>query len=282
MRPRVGFRVGHDILDLATKSGSAAVFEASSLNPFLALGRSSWEDTLARIRGPRRLPTSTSCRSRTRRSHAVRRRGLRRLLLVARARDEPRPTLPSRLRSAASELAPPPRRVPRARREPSSSAGRRSCGRAASRRRPGDEAPRFGPSRRLDIELELGFVVGVGEHARRAGTGLGVPRLTSSVSSSSTTGARVTSRPGSTSHSGPSSGSRSRPPSAPGSRRSRSSRTDSYLRPRRIPSRSRTSASRETGRSTSSSRWSSAAPSSRARTRAASTGRCRSSSRTPR
>src|SRR6185436_1475894 len=35
----------------------------------------------------------------------------------------------------------------------------RPCGQSRS---PGDEAPRFGPSRRLDIELELGFVVGVG------------------------------------------------------------------------------------------------------------------------
>ena len=35
----------------------------------------------------------------------------------------------------------------------------RPCGQSKA---PADEAPRFGPSRRLDIELELGFVVGVG------------------------------------------------------------------------------------------------------------------------
>jgi fumarylacetoacetase len=35
----------------------------------------------------------------------------------------------------------------------------RPCGQTRS---PGDEAPSFGPSKRLDIELELGFVVGVG------------------------------------------------------------------------------------------------------------------------
>ena len=35
----------------------------------------------------------------------------------------------------------------------------RPCGQSKA---PSDEAPRFGPSRRLDIELELGFVVGVG------------------------------------------------------------------------------------------------------------------------
>jgi fumarylacetoacetase len=35
----------------------------------------------------------------------------------------------------------------------------RPCGQAKA---PDDPAPRFGPSRRLDIELELGFVVGIG------------------------------------------------------------------------------------------------------------------------
>ena len=46
--PRVGFRVGHDVLDL-TAHGLGQVFGAPTLNPFLALGRTSWEDTIARI-----------------------------------------------------------------------------------------------------------------------------------------------------------------------------------------------------------------------------------------
>ena len=46
--PRVGFRVGHDVLDLAAH-GLGGVFGAATLNPFLALGRSSWEDTIARM-----------------------------------------------------------------------------------------------------------------------------------------------------------------------------------------------------------------------------------------
>jgi len=46
--PRVGFRVGQEVLDLAAH-GLGAVFEAPSLNPFLALGRSSWEDTVTRV-----------------------------------------------------------------------------------------------------------------------------------------------------------------------------------------------------------------------------------------
>ena len=39
--PRVGFRVGHDVLDLAAH-GLGQVFGAPTLNPFLALGRTSW------------------------------------------------------------------------------------------------------------------------------------------------------------------------------------------------------------------------------------------------
>ena len=46
--PRVGFRVADDVLDLAAH-GLGGVFEEPSLNPFLALGRSSWEDTVARV-----------------------------------------------------------------------------------------------------------------------------------------------------------------------------------------------------------------------------------------
>ena len=46
--PRIGFRVGHDVLDLAAH-GLGAVFDAPKLNPFLALGRTSWEDTIARV-----------------------------------------------------------------------------------------------------------------------------------------------------------------------------------------------------------------------------------------
>ncbi len=75
-------------------------------------------------------------------------------------------------------------------------------------------AGEFGPSQRLDVELELGFVVGVPSarplsHGRRSPT-------TSSASCSSTTGAPATFRRSSTCRSGRSSASRSRPPSRPG------------------------------------------------------------------
>ena len=43
----------------------------------------------------------------------------------------------------------------------SSSAAPTSSGRSGQRKAPDEDAPTFGPSRRLDFELELGFVVGV-------------------------------------------------------------------------------------------------------------------------
>ena len=101
-----------------------------------------------------------------------------------------------RTRSHCAQLALAARRLPRPRRD-----GRRQrhARRPAAReaKRPGADAPVYGPSGRLDIELELGFVVG-----KPSSLGEPVPTVlsptTSSASSSSTTGARATSRRGST------------------------------------------------------------------------------------
>jgi len=158
--PRVGFRVGHDILDLA-RHGLGAVFEASSLNPFLASGRSSWEDTVARIAqlvdaGADLVPLEDAevglpfavgdyVDFYSSLEHAT---NLGRLF-----RPDSEPLLPNW------------------RHLPVGYHGRagtvvvsgtpivRPCGQSKA---PGAETPGFGPSRRLDIELELGFVVGVG------------------------------------------------------------------------------------------------------------------------
>src|SRR6188474_467128 len=148
--PRVGFRVGHDILDLA-RHGLGAVFEAASLNPFLALGRSSWEDTVVRIAElvdagaevglPFAVADYVDFYSSL--EHAT---NLGRLF-----RPDSEPLLPNW------------------RHLPVGYHGRagtvvvsgtpivRPCGQA---KLPDAEAPAYGPSRRLDIELELGFVVG--------------------------------------------------------------------------------------------------------------------------
>ena len=158
--PRVGFRVAHDVLDLAAH-GLGDVFEAASLNPFLALGRSSWEDTLARIAelvdaDAELVPLEDA------EVHLP--------FAVADYVDfysslEHATNLGRLFRPDADPLLPNWRHLPvgyhgRAGTVVvSGTPVARPCGQAKA---PEDEAPCFGPSRRLDIELELGFVVGVG------------------------------------------------------------------------------------------------------------------------
>ena len=90
--------------------------------------------------------------------------------------------------------------------------------RPLGQRKPRDAAePSFGPSTRLDIEAEVGFVVGTPEHARitRAHGRTGRPRVRRCPASM--TGPLATSRRGSTCPSGRSSASRSPPRSRRGS-----------------------------------------------------------------
>ena len=108
--------------------------------------------------------------------------------------------------------------------------------RPTGQRRPGaDGVPPFGPTTTLDIECEVGFVVGRSDRARHPGVRRARRVTTSSVSSSSTTGAPATSRRGSTSRSDRSSASRSRPASRPGSCRSRRSPRPRSTCPGRSP-----------------------------------------------
>ena len=160
--PRVGFRVGDGIVDLAA-SGLGAVFEAGSLNPFLALGRSAWEDTIARVDelvagGADLVPLDATT------SHLP--------FAVADYVDfysslEHATNLGRLFRPDSEPLLPNWRRLPvgyHGRAGTVVVSGTpvvRPCGQTKA---PDDAAPRFGPSRRLDIELELGFVVGMGSH----------------------------------------------------------------------------------------------------------------------
>ncbi len=159
-RPRVGFRAGDAILDLAA-GGLGAVFEAPTLNPFLALGRSSWEDTLARVRtlldaGADLVPLDAATAQLpfevgdyvdfySSLEHAT---NLGRLF-----RPDSEPLLPNwrhlpvGYHGRAGTVV------------VSGTPVVRPCGQTKA---PADDAPRYGPSRRLDIELELGFVVGFG------------------------------------------------------------------------------------------------------------------------
>jgi fumarylacetoacetase len=158
--PRVGFRVGEGVLDLAaTRLG--AVFEAPTLNPFLALGRSSWEDTLARVDelvsgGADLVPLDAAAAQLpfdvadyvdfySSLEHAT---NLGRLF-----RPDAEPLLPNwrhlpvGYHGRAGTVVVSGTPVVR----PSGQTKARSA-----------DSPHYGPSRRLDIELELGFVVGVG------------------------------------------------------------------------------------------------------------------------
>ncbi len=159
-QPRVAFRVGHGLLDLAAH-GLGAVFEAVSLNPFLALGRAAWEDTLTRIdelvRGGADLVPLEDVE-------------VSLPFAVADYVDfysslEHATNLGRMFRPDAEPLLPNWRHLPvgyHGRAGTVVVSGTpivRPCGQSKA---PGDAAPSFGPSRRLDIELELGFVVGVG------------------------------------------------------------------------------------------------------------------------
>ena len=158
--PRVGFRVGHGVLDLVAL-GFGAAFEAPSLNPFLALGRSAWENTLTRIErlvasGAEFVPLEQAT------AHLP--------LVVGDYVDfysslEHATNLGRLFRPDADPLLPNWRHLPVAYHGRSGTVALsgtpviRPCGQTMG---PDETEPRFGPTRRLDIELELAFVVGVG------------------------------------------------------------------------------------------------------------------------
>jgi fumarylacetoacetase len=158
--PRVGFRLGRGVLDLAA-AGLGSVFASASLNPFLALGRTAWEDTLGRVRdlvaqGADVVPLE---RARTHLPFAVGD------YVDFYSSLEHATNLGRLFRPDAEPLLPNWRHLPVGYHGRSGTvvvSGTpvlRPCGQVKG---PDDAAPRFGPSRRLDIELELGFVVGVG------------------------------------------------------------------------------------------------------------------------
>ncbi len=158
--PRVGFRVGGGILDL-TASGRDAVFSQPSLNAFLAAGRRAWEGALSRIAelvesGHDVVPLEEAT-----------------VHLPFRVGDyvdfysslEHATNLGRLFRPDADPLLPNWRHLPVGYHGRAGSVVLggtpvvRPCGQAKG---PDDPEPRFGPSRKLDIELELGFVVGIG------------------------------------------------------------------------------------------------------------------------
>jgi len=172
---RAGVRIGDSVLDLVPVLGEQ-VFAEPSLNAFMAQGRARWSDVRARI-----TELLTDERHRPSVQAALRPLAEVRLHLPFEVGDyvdfyasENHATNVGRLfRPGGEALMPNWKHLPvgyhgRAGtvvvsgtpvRRPN---GQRPNGQRPGDRRPGDGAPAFGPSRRLDFEAEVGFVIGVG------------------------------------------------------------------------------------------------------------------------
>ncbi len=158
--PRVGVRLGDNVVDLAALLDDAT-FAASSLNPFLAQGPDRWAAVRERV---------TALLGDDAAGHPLDEVTLHLPFEVADYVDfyasEHHATNLGRLfRPDAEPLMPNWKHLPvgyHGRAGTVVVSGTdvvRPCG---QRKAPDEPAPTFGPSRRLDIEAELGFVVGVG------------------------------------------------------------------------------------------------------------------------
>ena len=186
------------MLDLARRSGPLrALLAAPALNPLMAAGPEAWAEVAARRRRARDSGSPTSsctCPSRSpTTSTSTRRSSTRPTSGASSAPTSSRCCRTGATCPSATTAAP-------ARSSPSGTPIVRPSGQAKP---PDADAPRFGPSRRLDIELELGFVIGLPEPRSASPCRSSARSTTSSGSCSSTTGARATSRPGSTLPLGP-------------------------------------------------------------------------------
>ena len=224
--PRVGVRVGDQVLDAgacAEQAGmeSGAVWLAPSLNPFLAEGRHAWA---AARQWLTEVLTNEAHRDAVE-PHLLPLADVTLHLPVEVAdyvdfyASEHHATNVGRIFRPDSEpLTPNWKHLPigyHGRAGTIVVSGTDVVRPSGQRKPPTEPQPTFGPSVRLDIEAELGFVVGgataLGEPVPRR-----MPTSTCSASSSSTTGRRATSRPGSTCRSARSSASRSPPRSRRG------------------------------------------------------------------
>ncbi|WP_019144524.1 fumarylacetoacetase [Aeromicrobium massiliense] len=161
--PRVGVRLADRVVDLAVLLGDD-VFASASLNAFMAQGRSRWDavraDLVARLAGD--LPDEAV--------HALADVRLHLPIEVADyvdyyASEHHASNLGRLFRPDSEPLMPNWKHLPVGYHGRSSTVVVsgvdvvRPCG---QRKAPSEDAPTFGPSRRLDIEAELGFVVGAG------------------------------------------------------------------------------------------------------------------------
>ena len=163
--PRVGVRVGDSVIDLAGALGDE-VFAAPSLNPFMATGPVRWADARARITGMMAADAVPD--------GAVHSLGDVELTLPFEVADYVDFYASEAHASNLGRLFRPDNPeplLPNWRHLPVGYHGRAGTvvvsgtgivRPAGQRKGPADPAPVFGPSVRLDIEAELGFVVGVG------------------------------------------------------------------------------------------------------------------------
>ncbi|GAA4709832.1 fumarylacetoacetase [Pseudonocardia yuanmonensis] len=166
-RPRVGTRLGDTVIDLSVvlgDTGEDAAFAASSLNAFMAQGPARWaevrEQVTALVGGD--VPADAL--------HPVRDVQLHLPVEIADyvdfyASEHHASNLGRLFRPDAEPLLPNWKHLPVAYHGRAGTvvvSGTdvvRPCG---QRKAPDEQSPSYGPSRRLDIEAELGFVVGVG------------------------------------------------------------------------------------------------------------------------
>ena len=166
--PRVGVRIGDSVLDLA-QALDDDVFGEPSLNAFMAQGRATWSEVRAQI--TELLTGESAGRHRRAAEAALRPLSAVQLHLPFTAGDyvdffgnEYHAANAGRLfRPGAEPLTPNWKHLP------IGYHGRSGTivvsGTPVTRprgQRPGESGPTFGPSRRLDFEAEVGFVIGVG------------------------------------------------------------------------------------------------------------------------
>ena len=166
-RPRVGVRIGDSVLDLSPLLGGEQVFAEPSLNAFMAQGRARWSDVRNRI-----TELLTDPRHRRDVEAALHPLSGVRLHLPFEVGDyvdfyasEHHATNVGRLLRPGSEPL-----MPNWKHLPVGYHGRSGTvvlsGTPITRplgQRPGPASgPEFGPSRRLDFEAEVGFVIGTG------------------------------------------------------------------------------------------------------------------------
>ena len=159
--PRVGVRFEEQVLDLAA-AGLGDVFRAPSLNAFMAQGRAAWTETRGRVRDlleARRGDSSLISLSDV---------ALHLPFAVGDYVDfysslDHATNLGKLFRPGSEPLLPNWRHLPvgyHGRAGTVVVSGTDIVRPRGQWKAPGDDAPSFGPTRRLDIELELGFVIG--------------------------------------------------------------------------------------------------------------------------